>query len=162
MTFVLSVFCFAAGAALCIVEMFGQGFGLPGIGGGVLLALGTGLLYKAVGMAALIVLAILVVALLAVLVWVLRSASSGSLSQSPFFLREKDSIPPQASASLVGREGAALTVLRPSGTALIGDVKLDVTADAEYIPAGARVRVISDRGRFVTVTQIKEEEKHDD
>ncbi len=162
MTVLLSVICLAAGAALCIVEMFVPGFGLPGIGGGLLLVLGTGLLYKAAGAAALIVLILLVAALIAVLMWVLRYASSGMLAQSPLFLREKESIPQKASGGLAGREGEALTVLRPSGTAVFGNMKVDVTADAEYIPAGARVRVVSDRGRFVTVTQIKEEEKHDD
>jgi membrane-bound serine protease (ClpP class) len=53
--------------------------------------------------------------------------------------------------SLLGSVGRTLTPLRPSGTAIIGDERVDVIASSEYIPAGAPVRVTRVRGSRVEV-----------
>ena len=47
---------------------------------------------------------------------------------------------------LVGREGQAITDLRPSGTALIGDERIDVVSESEWITEGTPVRVVSAEG----------------
>jgi membrane-bound serine protease (ClpP class) len=47
---------------------------------------------------------------------------------------------------LVGREGTAITDLRPSGTALIGEERVDVVSEAEWIPSGTTIRVVSAEG----------------
>lgn len=49
-------------------------------------------------------------------------------------------------SELVGSEGVALTDLRPSGTAVIGDERLDVVSDGAFVPAGTPVRVIRSDG----------------
>ena len=53
--------------------------------------------------------------------------------------------------ALVGREGVALTTLRPSGAALIDDERVDVTADGEFIEKGTRIRVIEAEGPRIVV-----------
>jgi membrane-bound serine protease (ClpP class) len=47
---------------------------------------------------------------------------------------------------LVGREGVALTDLRPAGTARIGSERVDVVTEGEYVAQGSPVRVIRSEG----------------
>lgn len=55
---------------------------------------------------------------------------------------------------MLGREGEALTLLRPAGTVLIGDEKIDVVSEGEYITKGSKVRVIAVEGNKVVVRKI--------
>lgn len=55
---------------------------------------------------------------------------------------------------LVGREGSALTKLRPSGSVEIDDRPVDVVTDGEYVEAGTRVRVLRVEGGRVVVERI--------
>lgn len=43
---------------------------------------------------------------------------------------------------LVGRTGVALTELRPIGTAVFDDERVDVTTDGEYLDKGTPVKVV--------------------
>lgn len=52
---------------------------------------------------------------------------------------------------LVGLEGLALTDLRPSGTALIGEERVDAVSESAWIEEGTEVRVISSEGYRVVV-----------
>jgi membrane-bound serine protease (ClpP class) len=54
-------------------------------------------------------------------------------------------------AELTGRTGNAVTLLRPAGIAEIGDERCDVVSSGEFIPAGARVRVIRVEGSRIVV-----------
>ena len=47
---------------------------------------------------------------------------------------------------LVGRDGTALTDLRPSGTARIGEERVDVITEGEYVSQGSRVQVVRSDG----------------
>ncbi len=58
--------------------------------------------------------------------------------------------------SLVGKEGVALTTLRPAGTAEIDGQKVDVVADSEYIKNGTRIKVIKTEGMRVVVVPVKQ------
>jgi membrane-bound serine protease (ClpP class) len=51
-----------------------------------------------------------------------------------------------ARPELVGQDGTAVTDLRPSGTARIGDERIDVVTEGEYVPLGSRVRVVRSDG----------------
>jgi membrane-bound serine protease (ClpP class) len=42
--------------------------------------------------------------------------------------------------------GTAVTDLRPSGTGLFGDERLDVVSESEWIKQGTRIRVVSAEG----------------
>ena len=57
---------------------------------------------------------------------------------------------------LIGQEGKTLTVLRPAGIALVGENKVDVVSEGEYIPAGSRVRVLRVDGARVVVRAVTE------
>jgi membrane-bound serine protease (ClpP class) len=57
-------------------------------------------------------------------------------------------------SDLVGREGVAMTTLRPAGRAQFGDRFVDVVAEGAYIDAGATVAVIEATGNRVVVKQV--------
>ncbi|WP_082881213.1 NfeD family protein [Lederbergia galactosidilytica] len=54
---------------------------------------------------------------------------------------------------LIGREGIALTDLRPSGTVVIDDERLDVVAEG-YIEAKTKVRIIKAEGSRIVVREV--------
>lgn len=55
---------------------------------------------------------------------------------------------------LLGVEGETLTTLRPSGTMLVGDERVDVVADGEFIDSGVRVKVLEVEGSRVVVEAV--------
>jgi len=57
--------------------------------------------------------------------------------------------------NLLGKEGKALTDLRPSGIAIIDDKRVDVTTSGEYIKKGAKIKVILSEGSKVVVEMYK-------
>lgn len=52
---------------------------------------------------------------------------------------------------LLGKEGTALTILRPAGTALIDGRKVDVVSESDFISPGDSVVVVRDEGLRVLV-----------
>ena len=56
---------------------------------------------------------------------------------------------------MVGQEGVAMTQLRPSGMARIGDLKVDVVSEGEVIDRDSRVRVIEVASNRVVVRAVK-------
>jgi membrane-bound serine protease (ClpP class) len=55
---------------------------------------------------------------------------------------------------LVGRDGTALTDLRPSGTARIGEERIDVVTEGEYVTQGSRVQVVRSDGYRHVVRKV--------
>lgn len=56
-----------------------------------------------------------------------------------------------------GKEGVALTTLRPAGSAQLGGEKVDVVTNGEFIPAGTPIRVVLVEGVRVVVEALPEE-----
>lgn len=55
----------------------------------------------------------------------------------------------------LGKEGIVITELRPAGTVTIGDVKLDVVSEGNYIEKNAKVKVLSVHGSRIVVKQME-------
>jgi membrane-bound serine protease (ClpP class) len=55
---------------------------------------------------------------------------------------------------LVGKEGLALSILRPSGIARIDNRRVDVVADGSWIEQGKRVKVARVEGARILVREI--------
>lgn len=55
---------------------------------------------------------------------------------------------------LIGKQGIALTTLRPSGTAIINDERLDVVTQGNYIERNTRVEVIKTEGSRIVVREV--------
>lgn len=153
------VLVFAGGLVLLGVEVFViPGFGLFGILGavGVLGGLYMALLgnlpttpdFTRAGMVMTTSILIVMASL-----WALIRSLPGSshLARSGVFLLTRtdrdigyESAPQRR--DLVGREGTAITDLRPSGTGLFGEERVDVVSESEWIPAGSPIKVVSAEG----------------
>jgi membrane-bound serine protease (ClpP class) len=83
------------------------------------------------------------------------------LKHSPLLLHKvvaagvpREPVAPQPAHELLGQEGQALTTLRPAGTAVFGDRRVDVVTDGKFVEAGTKVRVIKVSGSIVVVEPI--------
>jgi len=150
---------FGAGVVLIGVEIFIiPGFGLFGILGGV--GVLSGVYLSLVGgiptapdfaqAGAILSTSILIILLTS---WALlrHLPQSSRLTRSGVFLVTKGNRSDGwASAArrpdLVGREGVALTDLRPSGTVLIGEERVDAVSESAWIEDGTMVKVVSSEG----------------
>ncbi|WP_438825046.1 NfeD family protein [Bacillus sp. JJ1122] len=56
---------------------------------------------------------------------------------------------------LIGVEGITLTPLRPSGTILVDDERIDVVSEGAFISKGIRVRIIKTEGSRIVVREVK-------
>ena len=90
--------------------------------------------------------------------------SSSRLAESGIFLLAKTTSAigyesAEVRSDLVGKYGTAITDLRPAGTALIGDERIDVVSESEWISAGTPVKVLSAEGYRHIVRSIAEQQE---
>ncbi|MCW8131836.1 MAG: hypothetical protein KIS92_15930 [Planctomycetota bacterium] len=83
------------------------------------------------------------------------------MRRSPLALRHEiqagippHAAPPKAVHELVGKEGVAVTVLRPSGTAQIGETRFDVVTEGKFVESGKPLKVLRVEGSRVVVEAI--------
>lgn len=149
--------CFVLGLGFLVAEMFMPGFGLPGISGIILELIAIVLVYLRFGGLAALGMTLIVLALVAIaLSLALRSVNKGRLSKSSVILSAEETpeegyVATQDMDVFLGREGVTTTVLRPTGMAEFDGVKLNVSADGEYIARDEPVRVIRVEGARVVV-----------
>lgn len=153
------VLVFAAGLVLLGVEVFViPGFGLFGVLGGI--AVLGGIFMALLGgapaapdftRAGMVLTTSIIIVLVSAWAIIRSLPGSSRLARSGVFLLARtdrdigyESAPHRA--DLVGREGTAITDLRPSGTVLVGEERVDVVSESEWIPAGSPVRVVSAEG----------------
>jgi len=152
-----SVVLFVVGIGLLIIELFVPSFGILGF-------LGIGSLVAGVVTAAYdtenafwsLMLAFGVAAVL-VIIFAIIFKKRGVWNR--FILKEnltkEDGYIPAASKDLlIGLEGRTLTPLRPSGSVLIGDERIDVVSSGEFIDHDKPIRVIKVEGTRVIVREI--------
>lgn len=147
------------GVGLIVVEAFVlPGFGIAGLSGAlaimasIYLSLVSSLSTQSdFAVAASILSTVILVVLIAA--WaILRSLPrSGRFTRSGLMLgdattKEGGYVSAAVRDELVGAVGVALTDLRPSGAARIGEERIDVIADSEFIRAGTEVKVVRSEG----------------
>ena len=146
------------GIGLIILEMLMPGFGLAGITGGI--ALLVGILFYADSLAHALLLLLIVTVVLTLLFFVLlRSVAKGRLSRSPIVLRDaaKDTAGYAAflnADDLLGKDGTALSMLRPSGLGDFDGQRLDVVSEGAFLPAGTPIRIVRIQGRQIMVQAV--------
>ena len=168
------VIIFGVGLALVGVEvLLIPGFGLFGILGGIGILAGlymsllgglpTSVDFTRAGMVLTTTILLIVVS-----AWVMIRSLPGSsrLAKSGIFLlnrtdRELGYESAVSRDDLVGVVGTAITDLRPSGTALFGDERLDVVSESEWITEGTAVRVISAEGYRHIVRPVRRASRGD-
>lgn len=56
---------------------------------------------------------------------------------------------------LIGGEGVTLTPLRPSGTIVVEDERIDVVSEGGFVPKGRKVRIIKTEGAKIVVRELE-------
>ena len=99
----------------------------------------------------------IVLALIGAAVWLsYRSAMKGRISQSPLILKDQAKAEEKKDSDRWnGREGIAVSAMRPGGFIEIDGQKLNAASEGEWISKGARVKVIGAEGDHLTVRTIE-------
>lgn len=151
--------------AIAVEVLVLPGFGVAGILGIVALAaaavlamMGSAPTRADVLQALAVLSASLVITAAVVYAWLRHLPTSGRFSG--LFLRggmdrAEGYISAAPREDLVGRDGVALTDLRPAGTARIGEERVDVVTEGGYVSQGSIVRVIRSEGYRHVVTNVE-------
>ena len=144
-------------ALIClVVEMFIPGFGFFGISGLILMAVSAvlAIMYIPYGWVFVTAQALVIIAF----VYLIYRRIRNKQLYSNLIMSEtlQEDIPAIGDLdSLIGKEGQALTTLRPFGEAGFNGRQLEVCSDGPYIERGAKVKVTEIRNSRVMVTEIK-------
>ena len=155
------VVVFLAGVILLFVEAVVPGFGVFGLAGitAMIISIYLASATDPQALRSLMVAVVATVLLGAVLGrYALKKGLWTRLSLPASLTTEEGYVPTAIRRDLVGREGVALTPLRPSGLANIEGERIDVVTEGGYALAGAGVRVTKVEGGRVVVRVIKNEE----
>jgi membrane-bound serine protease (ClpP class) len=166
------VLVFIAGVGLLLVEMFAiPGFGVAGIGGIILMIVGlalslvdnvifdfTGIPFIEIFKAFTFVTFTFFVSLL-ISIWaaskLLVSAPLSFLALQADQKQEEGFVSADSSTiDLVGREGEAYSILRPSGKVIIDGIVYDAIAETSWIEKGSKVRVVHRETTQIYVRKI--------
>jgi len=139
---VLGLILLIAGFILVGIELLVPGFGAPGITG--IICLMGGILCTARDIEEGLTITVIVVVVLAVMVTIAMTLFKRV--KTPFILdteikAEKGYINAADLEYLVGKEGTAITDLRPAGKCDIEGVEFDVRTEGRYIERGGKVRI---------------------
>lgn len=152
------VILFVAGIVLLVIEVFVPSFGILGIlgiasivSGVVMAAYDTGNAAKSLSIA-------VVLAAVAVGIFIKYFKHRGVWNK--FILRdqltsESGYVSHASKEQFLGKTGVTATPLRPAGTVIIDDERVDVVADGEFISVGKRVEVHRVEGTRILVREMK-------
>lgn len=164
----LDIVLIIGGVALLAAEVLViPGFGVAGVLGIAAVVLAVVRIFQSSAPTVLGFSALFGGALVAALLWILPN----SRVTAAFRLSTRLTNPPSPvtagtpwsadRAYLAGREGVALSDLRPAGVARFDDERVDVVTEGDYIPAGTNVRVLRVEGMRVIVRQMTPEPEGD-
>ncbi len=142
-----------AGFVLVGIELVVPGFGFPGISG--IICLVAGILLTAQSVEQGLTITIVVVVVLAVMVTVAMVFLKKA--KSPIVLQEEiktDYLNASDLEYLVGKEGIAVTDLKPAGKCDIDGIEFDVRAETYYTTRGAKVRISRIHENTIMVKEI--------
>lgn len=154
------IICFIIGIGLLILEAFMPGFGAPGITGVILEVITLVLTWFEHGPVATLGMLLIVLLVLAIAISTsLRSITKGRLSKSPLIHSDTESNEDgyrsiQDLAVFMNKEGTATSVLRPTGIADFEGVRLNVSSEGDFIPAGTKVRIVKVEGAKILVRAV--------
>ena len=167
---IIEILIFIAGVVLLLVEIFViPGFGVAGISGIVLIIAGLFLsllgefptLNPGLIRIAIIQLAgsllMTFLAILALLKILPKSTTFNKLVLKEEEYAEAGFTSSKTFKQFNGMEGMALTVLRPAGTAVINDERIDVITEGNFIDKGKKIKVIRIEGSKIFVREIENE-----
>jgi membrane-bound serine protease (ClpP class) len=159
---VMEILLFVGGVVLVILELHAPGvgiFGLPGI-----ICIIASFFFTLGGdAAALNILAASMVGAVVLFALIVKRLPSSRL-WAKFVLKDSETAQAGFVSALdyspyVGREGTAVTFLRPAGTAEIDGQYLDVVSEGQFIKLGTAVKVVSVNGSRIVVRRMSDDGK---
>lgn len=152
------IILFIAGLLLLALEFFVvPGFGITGIGGTVLVISSLFLTFgdPTVGMYVVSITMIAsVVAAVLIFRYFGKSKMWKRIALNTSQTVEKGYLAPKSREDLLGVEGEAMTILRPTGTALFNGERVDVITEGSFISQGSKIKVIKVEGTKVIVREV--------
>ncbi len=154
-----SMILFVVGFLLIMIEIFVPGFGIFGllgiasvIGGMLLASFSTG------SMLIYIAIALVITALSTVFIFKYfgHRGPMKKIIHTDSTSTEKGYITNATRKELIGQKGETLTPLRPSGSAVLNQERLDVVSDGGYIGQGREIEVVYTAGSRIVVREVKE------
>ncbi|MBH5318135.1 nodulation protein NfeD [Paenibacillus sp. GSMTC-2017] len=152
-----SVVLFIIGIILLVLEFFIPSFGILGLLGSASLVTGVVIAAPTPTSGLISLLVAVVVATVPVILFAKSNKGRGVWNK--FILREQLStengfLSADLKTSLIGQQGVSLTTLRPSGIALIGEERVDVVTEGEFIDVNKPVQVVKAEGTWVFVKEL--------
>lgn len=141
------------GIGLLVAEIFIPSFGMTGLLGIVSIVAAIVLTAETLGQGIVMFLVILVIVLV-LMFFAYRIVAS---RRSPLIL--KDSVKEEDAEDLqyyLGKEGVALSILRPAGKGDFDGVRLDVLTEGGFIPKGSDIVITNIEGKKIFVKVVKE------
>jgi membrane-bound ClpP family serine protease len=156
-TLIIAIILFIAGFILIGIEMAIPGFSIPGVSGIVCLVVAIFLVSDTFVEGAIIALIIMV--LLGIMFAVILGLLSKAKLKSPIILKdeqnkEKGFISSNDLKYLLGKQGVAITDLRPSGTANFDGIEFDVISEGKYISKDTRLVIYKVQGSKLIVKTL--------
>lgn len=149
-----SILLLVVGFVLVGIELTAPGISLPGISGILCLGIGVILIADTIEEGVMIALCILVILgiMLGIALWLL---SKGKLVKPMILMDEQKKAQGYMSSNdleyLLGKEGIALTDLRPSGIGDFEGISFDVISDGQYILKGSEIIIYKVKGSKLVV-----------
>ncbi len=154
---IIGIILLIIGFVLVGVEMAVPGFGLPGISGIISLVAGVIMTAKTVekGIVMTIVIIIILAIMLAVIMTILRSKAM----KAPIVLNEdvkgeQGFLNSTDLEYLIGKEGMAISDLRPGGKGCFDEIDFDVISEGKYIEKGKRIKISKIKDNQLLVKEI--------
>jgi membrane-bound serine protease (ClpP class) len=154
-----AIILFVAGILLIIAEFFIPG-GMAGLIGTISIIIS---LFVASGNVMQMAVSLIVALFVTIFVVIIMTKVLGK--RMKFFRKiilndatttEKGYVSNRSRSELIGKKGVALTALRPSGTAMIDDERIDVVTEGEYIAKGQKIKVVKTEGMRIVVRELNE------
>ncbi len=145
---------FAGGVLLMLVEALMPGFGIFG-GGGLLMTFVSIVLAAASTGQGITMLFVALLLAGVILFFILRFLARRGVLRKFILVdsekKESGYVAPKEQEHLLGKEGRTLTPLRPAGSVLIDDRRIDVVSEGDFIDKDAEVVVVEVEGARVVV-----------
>ena len=154
---IIAIVLFIAGFILIGIEMAIPGFSIPGVSGIICLVVAIFLVSDSFVEGAVI--ALIILALLGIMFAIILSLLSKAKLKSPIILKdeqnkEKGFISSTDLRYLLGKQGVAVTDLRPSGTGDFDGIEFDVISEGKYITKDTKLLIYKVQGSRLIVKPL--------
>jgi len=152
-----SLIVFIIGLILLVIEAISPGFGLPGISGIIFIALGIILAMESIRVAIESLSISIILTTIITILLIKRGYSfkafdrvvlNTNLNKEGGYVSSKDK------DEYLGKEGVAISELRPSGIIEIDGERLDALSEGVFIPRDAKVKVVKVEGSKIIVRRL--------